>query len=209
MTEQPKTGGDDTPNGYQPPSYIPSDSSDVPPPPAPPAGQQPEQPRFEQPDSSGSHAYGQTPYGQSQHDQTAYNQPTYGQPGYGQPADQYGQTPGPYSQPYGQQYGQAPSPYGQPYGQPGYYGAPEPKGLSIASLCCGISIYIGFGFIILPQIAAVVLGHMALKKEPAGKAMAIAGLVMGYVGIALTVMAFIFFFAIIGGLANEYSEQTF
>ncbi|WP_309107895.1 DUF4190 domain-containing protein [Arthrobacter sp.] len=204
MTEQPKTGGDDTPNGYRPPSYIPSDGSDVPPPPAPPAGQQSEQPKFEQPDSSGSHAYGQTPYGQSQHDQ-----PTYGQPAYGQPANQYGQTPSPYPQPYGQQYGQAPGPYGQPYGQPGYYGAPEPKGLSIASLCCGISIYIGFGFIILPQIAAVVLGHMALKKEPAGKGMAIAGLVMGYVGIALTVVFLIFFFAIFANLANEYSEQTF
>lgn len=209
MTEQPKTGGDETPNGYRPPSYIPSDSSDVPPPPAPPAGQQSEQPRFEQPDSSGSHAYGQTPYGQSQHEQTAYGQPAHSQPAYGQPADPYGQTPSSYPQPYGQQYGQAPSPYGQPYGQPGYYGAPEPKGLSIASLCCGISVYIGFGFIILPQIAAVVLGHMALKKEPAGKGMAIAGLVMGYVGIALTVIFLIFFFAIFANLANEYSEQTF
>lgn len=209
MTEQSKTGGDNTPDGYRPPSYIPSQGSDVPPPPAPPAEprfEQPdtEQPKFEQPDSSGSHAYGEPSYGQAQHGQTAYGQPTYGQP-----ADQYGQTPNPYPQPYGQQYGQAPSPYGQPYGQPGYYVAPEPKGLSIASLCCGISVYIGFGFIILPQIAAVVLGHMALKKEPAGKAMAVAGLVMGYVGIALTVVFLIFFFAIIGGLANEYSDQTF
>jgi len=204
MTEQPKTGGDDTPDGYRPPSYIPSQGSDVPPPPAPPAG-----PKFEQPDSSGSHAYGEPAVGQTQHGQTPYGQTAYSQPAYGQPADQYGQTPSPYPQPYGQQYGQAPSPYGQPYGQPGYYGTPEPKGLSIASLCCGISIYIGFGFILLPQIAAVVLGHMALKKEPSGKAMAIAGLVMGYVGIALTVIAFIFFFAIIGGLASQYSEQTF
>lgn len=200
MTEQPKTGGDDTPNGYRPPSYIPSQGSDVPPPPAPPAGQQPEQPMFEQPDSSGSHAYSPTQQGQT----------PYGQPAYGQPADQYGQTPSPYAQPYGQQYGQAPSPYGQPYGQPGYYGGPpEPKGLSIASLCCGISVYLGFGFIILPQIAAVVLGHMALKKEPSGKGMAIAGLVMGYVGIALTVMALIFFFAIFANMANQYSDQTF
>ncbi|WP_247041469.1 DUF4190 domain-containing protein [Arthrobacter rhizosphaerae] len=214
MTEQPKTG-DDTPNGYRPPSYIPSQDSDVPPPPAPPAGPQFEQPdagqpTFEQPDSSGSHAYGEPSYGQTpSYGQAQYGQTPYGQQTYGKPADQYGQTPNPYPQPYGQQYGQAPSPYAQPYGQPGYYAAPEPKGLSIASLCCGISVYIGFGFIILPQIAAVVLGHMALKREPAGKGMAIGGLVMGYVGIALTVMAFIFFFAIIGGLANEYSEQTF
>ena len=32
---------------------------------------------------------------------------------------------------------------------------------------------------------------MALKREPAGKGMAIAGLVMGYVGIALTVLVFV------------------
>ena len=49
----------------------------------------------------------------------------------------------------------------------------------------------GLGFFLLPQLAAVILGHMALKREPAGKGMAIAGLVMGYVGIALTVLIFV------------------
>ncbi len=63
---------------------------------------------------------------------------------------------------------------------------PEPKGLSIASLCCGIAAFMGLGFFLLPQLAAVILGHMALKREPSGKGMAIAGLVLGYVGIALT-----------------------
>ena len=65
---------------------------------------------------------------------------------------------------------------------------PEPKGLSIASLCCGIAAFVGLGFFLLPQLAAVILGHMALKREPSGKGMAIAGLVMGYVAIALTVL---------------------
>jgi len=124
-------------------------------------------------------------------DNQGYEPPSFIPPA---PPQSYGQESSYGQQPYAQQppYGQAPAPYGQPagpYGQPSYYGMPaEPKGLSIASMCCGISIYVGFGFILLPQIAAVVLGHMALKKEPAGKGMAIAGLIMGYLGILLTVV---------------------
>lgn len=118
-------------------------------------------------------------------------------PSYGQQGHQYGEQ---YSQQYSQKYGQQPyygQQYGQqynqqysgPYGQP-YAGMPvQPKGLSIASLCCGIAVYVGFGFILLPQIAAVILGHMALRREPSGRGFAIAGLVMGYIGLALTVLA--------------------
>lgn len=165
MTEQPKPGGDETPNGYRPPSSIPPQGSDVPRPPVPPAS-----PHFQQPESQGSHPYGQP-------------NEQYGQSPYGQ----YGQSPNPYSQ----QYEQPPSPYGNAYGQPGYYGGPAPKGLSIASLCCGIAVFVGLGYFVLPQIAAVILGHMALQKEPSGKGMAIAGLALGYVGIALTVIVII------------------
>ncbi len=74
----------------------------------------------------------------------------------------------------------------------------EPKGLSIASLCCGIAALVGFGFFILPQIAAVILGHMALSREPAGKGMAIAGLVLGYVAIAITILVIVIFAVAIG-----------
>ncbi|MCZ2401936.1 DUF4190 domain-containing protein [Paenarthrobacter sp. Z7-10] len=45
----------------------------------------------------------------------------------------------------------------------------------------GIASFVGFGFLILPQIAAVITGHMGLKREqPQGKGFAIAGLVLGY-----------------------------
>lgn len=155
-----------------------------------PHGQQPQEPYGQ---SQGATAqYGHAPYGQ-QPAQPAYGQSPYGQAPYAQqPASPYGQTPSPYGQP-----PQAPPPaYGQPaspYGQPAYYGvAPEPKGLSIASMCCGIAVFVGFGFFVLPQIAAVILGHMGLKKEPAGKGMAIAGLVMGYLGIVLAALFWVF-----------------
>ena len=96
-------------------------------------------------------------------------------PPYGQPQNPYNQPPSPYNQP--------PNPYNQtpgPYGQPAYYGVPaEPKTLSIASMVCGIASVI-MGWILLPQIAAIVTGHMALRREPAGKGMSITGLVLGY-----------------------------
>jgi hypothetical protein len=113
--------------------------------------------------------------------------PSHGQQYSQQYSPQYGQQPY-YGRQYGQQYNQQ---YSGPYGQP-YAGMPvQSKSLSIASLCCGIAVYAGFGFILLPQIAAVILGHMALRREPSGRGLAIAGLVMGYVGIALTVLAFV------------------
>ena len=117
----------------------------------------------------------------------------------GQPYPPQGYPPQPYAQGYP---GYAPA---QAYGQPLYYApAAEPKGLSIASMICGIAVYAGFGFFILPQIAAVVLGHMGLAREPGGRGFAIAGLVMGYIGIALT-LAVLAFFVVFATSINQYS----
>jgi len=96
-------------------------------------------------------------------------------------------------QQHGGYYGPPPAgPYADAYGQPNYYPVPAaPKVLSIASLCCGIAAFLGFGFFLLPQLAAVVLGHLALNREPGGKGLAIAGLVLGYVAIAITVLVIV------------------
>ena len=45
-----------------------------------------------------------------------------------------------------------------------------------------------FAFGLLPAIAGVILGHLGLKREPHARGMAIAGLVTGYVGIAISVL---------------------
>ena len=154
----------DTPEGYQPPKFVPPQGSEIPAPPPPERGQQ--------------------QFGQNQDNQPQFGQNQYGQPGepYGQPGEPYAQPPSPYGQPAGA-YGQPPSPYGQPpspYGQPGYYGMPaEPKGLSIASMVCGIASVM-LGWFMLPQIAAIITGHLALRREPSGKGMSITGLVLGY-----------------------------
>jgi hypothetical protein len=94
--------------------------------------------------------------------------PQYGHPQYGQP--QYNHV----------QYGQPQ--YNQPeyFGQPPYYGRPvEAKTLSIASMVCGIASVL-MGWLLLPQFAAIITGHLALRREPSGRGMSITGLVLGY-----------------------------
>jgi hypothetical protein len=132
--------------------------------------------------------------------QPQYGQgPEYGQaPQYGQPP-QYGQAPqadqAQYGAQYGQQqYAQAPqqqqygySPYAPPAGQ---YAAPAKYNvLSIVALCCGVVQFI-LGIVslnILLAIPAVICGAIGMKqikeRNEQGKGLAIAGLVLGILGI--------------------------
>lgn len=70
--------------------------------------------------------------------------------------------------------------------QPAWSGSPEKSGKATASLVCGLVFF----FWPLTALAAVILGHLALsdiKKSAgrlAGQGMAIAGLVLGYIGLA-------------------------
>jgi hypothetical protein len=62
--------------------------------------------------------------------------------------------------------------------------------LSIISLITGIlGVVTGFfGWGLLFSIAAVVLGHLGKKKEPAARGFWLTGLITGYVGIAVNVV---------------------
>ena len=117
--------------------------------------------------------------------------PVHPAPGPGHVPGGFAQQPYSQAQPYGQV-----QPYGrpQPYGQPSYPGLPpaEPKGMSIAALVLGIVGVVSGGWFILPQILAVVFGHIGLRKEPSVKGMAIAGLVLGYLMVAVSLVYGIF-----------------
>lgn len=154
-----------------------------------PAGQQPGQPQgFPAPSASPSVPPAQPP--------AAHQGPAYPAAAY-PPGPAY---PGP--QGYGNQ--QAYPGQGVPPGYGQYaYAPPEPRGLSIAAMVCGISVFVGFGFFGLPQIAAVVLGHLGLAREPAGRGMALAGLIMGYVGIGLTIAGLLFFVILLNMAQNS------
>jgi hypothetical protein len=217
MTDQPKQGNNETPEGHQPTLRLPDHQPEVPRQQAPSSGQEqgqdqgqsPTQP-FAQPGSPEQFAEHGAPT-QPIYPQQPYAGQQPGQDHYGRPAPDQGQFSSPYPPIYGQpgqSYGQT-SPYAQPgsynaYGQPAYYGVPAAaKTLSIASMCCGIAALVGFGFFLLPQLAAVILGHMALRREPAGRGMAIAGLVLGYVGIAVTVLVLVIFGLVVGTARNS------
>ncbi|WP_427117610.1 DUF4190 domain-containing protein [Pseudarthrobacter scleromae] len=189
-SQRPESGQPDssTPSGLEPPRFAPPYSSQSPS--APPYGQ----------GSYGQGGLGQDSYG---HDGRGSS---YGQGGYGEPGQYggaYGQPPSPYNQ--------QPSPYGQPagpYAPQGYYGMQaEPKTLSIASMVCGIASVI-MGWLLLPQIAAIITGHMALKREPSGRGMSIAGLVLGY--LCLLGYGAFWLLAIIGlAIASSTSGPTY
>jgi len=100
------------------------------------------------------------------------------------------------------------SPYAPPHAQPQAAGGmPVPlptSGLAVASLVCGIMSLVTCMF--LPGIPAVICGHLALNhlSRPAvrmtGRGMAVAGLVMGYLSIA--VLAGLVLLFLIGIVSN-------
>ncbi|MFE6963587.1 hypothetical protein ACFVAJ_00650 [Agromyces sp. NPDC057679] len=76
-----------------------------------------------------------------------------------------------------------------PYAEPHPAAAPlaESRGFSISSLVLGlVSIVAGYSFVV--PIAGLVLGIMALKREPAARTMAIWGIVLNAVMLAGAVL---------------------
>jgi hypothetical protein len=120
-----------------------------------------------------------------------------------QSGEQAEYSPSPYQQDQVQDFpgypppGYAPQGYPPPgYPPPGYYqpvvyqqAPPKPKydGLAITSMIVGIVWVYWIG-----SILAVVFGHIALRRiardGKAGRGMAIAGLVLGYIGVATLVL---------------------
>jgi hypothetical protein len=83
---------------------------------------------------------------------------------------------------------------------PGYYQPVAPTcGLAIASMICGIVGIVTCYFAGLLGVPAVICGHLAIARingspvPMAGRGMAIAGLILGYLGIAMSVAAVAFF----------------
>ena len=92
-----------------------------------------------------------------------------------------------------------------PYTSPAYAGgaayplaAPPTSGLAIASLICGILGLVTCMFLL--AIPAVICGHLALGRMNSpevpvgGRGMAVAGVILGYLTILLSVAGILFFF---------------
>jgi Domain of unknown function (DUF4190) len=136
--------------------------------------------------------FGQGPFSGGQAHEAGYGQAQPGQaPQYGQGAGQYGQGAPKYGQPAA---GYGPTQFGPgPYGRTGR----GTNSLAIAALCCGIGQILAGP---LAGIPAVILGFMSLgqisRTGEDGRGMAITGLILGIVGLMLTVLVIILIVAV-------------
>lgn len=144
---------------------------------------------FVSPSSPGG--YGQPGYGQTGYGQQGYGQPGYGQQGYGQPG-----------------YGQPGYPQQAPYGYAGS-GAGPTNGLAIVSLVLSL---LGL-FFYVTAIGGVICGHIARRQiregHETGDGMALAGLIIGYIILALGVLLFVFFIVVIISAAASSGVNSF
>jgi Domain of unknown function (DUF4190) len=109
-------------------------------------------------------------------------------------------------------YGAPPAAYGAPQ-QLGAYGPAPTNGKAIASMVLGIVGLVGiclYGLGVIASILAVVFGFLAKKEirnsggAQGGAGMATAGLVTGWIGIALAIVVVIFIvIAVVVGASNS------
>ena len=124
-------------------------------------------------------SYDTTPYPPAAEAPT-YGAPTHAAPTYG--AQPVQTTPG--------------APPVMPYGYAGYAPARRTNGLAVASMILSI---VGFIWVLpfVGSIAGAIMGHVALgqirRTGEAGRGMALAGVIVGWAGIALLVLGVLFF----------------
>jgi len=93
-----------------------------------------------------------------------------------------------------------------PYPQNTYVPPPQPTGLSVASLVLGILSLLGFLVIIFIPLAGVITGHLGYRREPAGRGMALAGLITSWVGLVLALLCYAFIIFVFFFSASFYTE---
>lgn len=138
--------------------------------------------------------------------------PDYGAPT--PPAPSYTPPAPPYAQPEYQAAAYPPPAYGYAAPPAAAYPVRKTNVLAVLSM---ISSILGFVMIlpVIGSIAGVIMGHISLSQLKSstdqGRGMALAGLIVGYVGIAFGVLVVIFVFAFFGwalqygGSFSEYS----
>lgn len=136
-------------------------------------------------------------------------QPPYGSPAappYGAPAPQYGAPAPQYGTP-APQYGAGAPQYAAAPGY-GYPATPKTNTLAVVSL---ISSLVGVFLIpFIGQIVGIITGHLSLSQikttGEGGRGLALAGLIIGYVGIGLAVLAVVGFALFFGLVAATHGS---
>lgn len=95
------------------------------------------------------------------------------------------------------------TPYGVPvYRTPVYAYAPHPqRGLSITALVLGLCSFLFAWTLVVVPIIGIVFGFIALRREPAGKAMAVIGLVTSAIGLLWVLLFYLLpLFGVLGAM---------
>ena len=163
----------------------------------------------------GGYPNNNAPYGQQQGGSTINNA------AYGQQQGSYQNGSAPYGQQQGYQNGPNPNYYGpqNPYQQQGYQNGPAPNyygpqnpyqqniqnpyqappegsvGMAVASMVLGIVGFLisccFYPVTIVLAVVGLILGAVAIKKGPAGKGMAVTGIVLSIISLAFAVLVII------------------
>ena len=163
----------------------------------------------------GGYPNNNAPYGQQQGGSTINNA------AYGQQQGGYQNGSAPYGQQQGYQNGPNPNYYGpqNPYQQQGYQNGPAPNyygpqnpyqqniqnpyqappegsvGMAVASMVLGIVGFLisccFYPVTIVMAVVGLILGAVAIKKGPAGKGMAVTGIVLSIISLAFAVLVII------------------
>ncbi|MHA7159282.1 DUF4190 domain-containing protein [Glutamicibacter endophyticus] len=83
---------------------------------------------------------------------------------------------------------------------------PEPTGLSVASLVLGLVSMVGLFIIILVPLAGVITGHLAYRREPAGRSLSLPGLITSWVGVGLALLCYAFFFWMFWAMSTTFFD---
>ena len=143
----------------------------------------------------GGYPNNSAPYGQQQNSYQSSGAP------YGQQQGGYQNGSAPYGQQQGYQNGPAPNYYGpqNPYQQNiqnPYQAPPEGSvGMAVASMVLGIVGFLisccFYPVTIVMAVVGLILGAVAIKKGPAGKGMAVTGIVLSIISLAFAVLVII------------------
>lgn len=100
------------------------------------------------------------------------------------------------------------TPYGVPvYRTPVYAYAPhQQRGLSITALVLGLCSFLFAWTLVVVPIIGIVFGFIALRREPAGKPMAIIGLVTSVIGLLWVLLFYMLpLFGVLGAMLYTFS----
>lgn len=90
------------------------------------------------------------------------------------------------------------------------YGPPPTNTLALVSLVAGIASYVLVPFV--GALVAVITGHMARAQirqtGESGSGLALAGLILGYVHLALFVLVILVVMLVLGGLGVLFATQA-